>query len=108
MNERKRKCWAVDDRTGEKLLWTQALSFDYFEGMGREDSQDKLDDIMRTALRPTEMGKLDDDLQTITPTSFHKDVVMPISWQPGTFSCHHHHRKAVSLYVPALHRLSNE
>lgn len=86
MNERKRKCWAVDDRTGEKLLWTQALSFDKFENMDGKESQDKLDDIMRTALRPTAIGQLDSDLQTVSPTYFDKNVVMPVSWQPGMFS----------------------
>ena len=110
MNQRKRLCWAVDPRTGERLLWTQALSFDYFEGMEGEESQDRLDDIMLTALAPTEVGQLDEDLQTVTPTLFKEDVVMPIKWKPGHLLLwcnqrYSHSRTPVQIYAEGERRM---
>ena len=74
---------AVDRRTGEKMLWAQAMTFDRFEGMGGEESQDKLDAILRSAYSPISVGELNEDLETVTETVWPEDVVMKLRWEPG-------------------------
>ena len=40
-------------------------------------------EVLTTALGPTTIGDLDDDFQTISPTSFNEEVVLPLQWRPG-------------------------
>jgi len=40
-------------------------------------------EVLTTALGPTTIGDLDDDFQTISPTSFDEEVVLPLQWRPG-------------------------
>ena len=83
LNERKRKLWAVNERNGEKMLWASALSFDCFEGMDPVESQDLLEEIMVTAFAPCKLGSLNEDLETISATTFDEDVVLAVNWEPG-------------------------
>ena len=53
--------------------------------MSRQDSLDKIEDIMLTALGPSVIGDIDEDTyETISETKFSKEVVLAVSWQPGT------------------------
>ena len=54
-----------------------------FEGMGEEESKDKLEEIMNAAYSPLSTGELNDDLETVTETMWPDDVVMKVRWQQG-------------------------
>ena len=59
---------AHDPFTGAKMLsGCQPMGFDYFEGLGEEESKDKLEELMNAAYGPIEVGELNEDLETVRP-----------------------------------------
>ena len=56
-------------------------------------------EVLTTALGPTTIGDLDDDFQTISPTSFNEDVVLPLQWRPG-LACIWDNRRFLHSTVP--------
>lgn len=85
LNESRRKLFADDARSGRRMLWASALSFDWFEGQEHEPerSKDVLCEIMRTALAPTAMGALNEDLEAVEETAFPSSVVLRMQWRRG-------------------------
>ena len=75
---------AHDPFTGAKMLsGCQPMGFDYFEGLGEEESKDKLEELMNAAYGPIEVGELNEDLETVSETVWPEDVVMKVRWRPG-------------------------
>ena len=59
-------------------------NLDYIEGMAPEESRQRVDAILRDALRPLAVGTLDPDtLTTVSRTQFSPDVVKVVTWAPG-------------------------
>ena len=75
-----------DEETGESFFWPAAKNFDRFVGIdSHEDSKDLLEKLMLSALgEPSVVGKLDDDLLTISETVFDPSVVHKVQWRPNT------------------------
>mmetsp|Transcript_36635 Transcript_36635/g.85240 ORF Transcript_36635/g.85240 Transcript_36635/m.85240 type:complete len:384 (+) Transcript_36635:50-1201(+) len=97
---RRRKGWVLGETrkplcgrtktTAEALLWAGAKNLERLvpvvpglPELGAEESADKMEELMVTALAPIEVGELDDDLQTVSATRFSPDVVLAVEWQPG-------------------------
>ena len=87
---RRRKNWQLgshtrplagrDESLGVTYLWAGAKNIHYIPGMGVDESRDKVQELLETAVGPHEVGELDDDLQTVTPSRFDPDVVQPVEW----------------------------
>lgn len=80
LGEHKRRLAGRDERSGVAYLWAGAKNMHHIVGFGVEESRDMLQELLETAIGPVEVGELDEDLQTVTPTHFHSEVVQPIEW----------------------------
>ena len=83
LNESRRKLFADNPRTGRRMLWASALSFDWFEGHDAGASKDVLSEIMTTAFSPLCEGAMNDDLEAVEETVFPPEVVLRHQWMRG-------------------------
>jgi hypothetical protein len=68
------------DENGVGYLWAGAKNLHHIPGYGVEESRDKVQELLESAVGPWETGELDEDLQTVTPTHFDPEVVQPVEW----------------------------
>ncbi len=71
---------AERDENGVGYLWAGAKNIHHIPGYGVEESRDKVQELLETAVGPLEVGELDEDLQTVTPTRFDPAVVQSVGW----------------------------
>lgn len=82
-----------DAISGAAYLWAGAKNIHHIPGLGIDESRDKVQELLETAIGPLEVGELDEDLQTVTPTRFDPEVVQPVEWSvPCAASTRHTHR----------------
>ena len=68
LGEHTRRLAGRDETSGVAYLWAGAKNIHHIPGLGVEESRDKVQELLETAVGPLEVGELDEDLQTVTPT----------------------------------------
>lgn len=91
------------DANGVGYLWAGAKNIHHIPGYGVEDSRDKLQELLESAIGPWEVGELDKDLQTVTPTKFDPEVVQPVEWSVHVHASPSPQHRSRTLFAAVLH-----
>ena len=106
LNERRVPLCSRDPASGQGLLWAGAKNLERLvptaaglPTLSPEESVAKHEELLVTALAPTAVGELDEDLQTVSATTFSPEVVLTLEWRSG-MSCIWDNRRFVHSTTP--------